>query len=322
VNRKKVEALLPLLGTKVTGHRNSWVEGYCPFGPWKHDGGKSHAGAFAIQSSDTKRSVFKCFSCNMRGDLMHLQVELANWLRQEKTPIPGYNLSASLELIANEFDGLEFDPDIPDWQDVAPSDTLFLPESWLSSFHPVLECKDGADYLHTRDVPDDVALALDVRYDTVQRRVCFPFRDPSGRLVGMQGRDITGHSKLRYYFYPYKKTVNKHYWLGEDKVDFDHPVVLVEGPFDFASVYRAYSNVLASFSVGISSLKMSRIGDASEFVTFYDAGKGGDSARLAIEKAFPRAVVTHVVPTNEGGDPGSMSWGEVFAHLSQHLPMG
>lgn len=319
MKREKIEALIPLLGSKVTGFRNGWVEAKCPFAKWRHDGGKDNNPSFAIHANAKKNSTYKCFSCGKGGDLLGLQIDLAMELRAD--PQPGFNLGEAATLIVNEFEELEFDPNIPDYEDEVKPVAVPYPEWWLTSFKPAWEFFEARMYLRTRDVSKVTSTQLELKYDPIRKRVCFPFRDHQGRLMGMQGRDITNKDPLRYYFYAHKNVRNMQYWLGEDHVDFDKPVVLVEGPFDYASVFRLYTNVMASFSAGISDEKLAKVAGASELITFYDQGKGGDSARARVHKVLSGIPIIDVYPENEGGDPGSMSAAEVSYHLGEHISL-
>ena len=191
MEKSKVEALLPYLNSKVTGRRGAWVLGHCPWGPWKHDAGKDQHPSFGIKSSTTKASICKCFSCGYGGDLTGLVFDLGVQLKQ--SPAPGYNLAQALQLTANEFEALEFDPNIPDYGEKKASDFVEYPAWWLATFGKVAAYPDAVSYLTSRMITPEMSIKLDLRYDPLQRRVCFPFWDLKGRLAGMQGRAIAAH---------------------------------------------------------------------------------------------------------------------------------
>ena len=103
-------------------------------------------------------------------------------------------------------------------------------------------------------------------------------------------------------------------------MNLDSPLVLVEGPFDYTSVYRAYPNVVASFTSGLSVEKCKRLGLASELITFYDHGSGGDAARKRLDEVFPKLPITHLIPTEQQEDPGNMSLEEIQELLTEYVP--
>lgn len=315
----KIKALFPLLNSKVTGYRSGWVEGHCPFGPWRH-GGKDEHPSFAIKSSDKKKSIGKCLSCGEGGDLMDILYKIKYY--QRKQPATGYNLATAMQLVADEFSDYEINPEeIPDYEEPKEKQELVFSSSWLSSFKHLPHFPEGVDYCLERGISAAMIGWLDLRFDPIQRRVGFPFRNFKGELMGIQGRAIDPKTELRYYQYRYKNHFNAHVWLGEHHLDLDQPVVLCEGPFDYASILRCYRNVAASFTTGMSVEKVKRISDAVEVITFFDYGKGGTAARQRIEEVLKGTPITHVVPDEEQDDAGAMSEIEVADALVDHVEL-
>ena len=162
-------------------------------------------------------------------------------------------------------------------------------------------------YLAERAVTPASAEQLDLRADTDQRRICFPVRDFKRRLVGLHGRAVDAHTEPRYRMYLQAGKNNPIVWLGEDWVDLNQPIVVVEGPFDLASVKRVYDNVVSPLFVNPSFAKMKRMTDALEWVTLYDRGAGGDAGRDKVSKLLGHDhVITHLHPPKGRKDPGEM----------------
>lgn len=327
MKKSKVEALLPLIGSKVTGHRSMWVLGSCPYAPWRHETGDANP-SFGIRADDTKKSIFKCFSCNMAGDLLHLQLTLNEYLHKDK--LPQYKMGSALDLIGDEMADLEFDTNIPDYVETSPLVDFVFPEKWLASFKPVAVFPEAVAYLASRGIQKTLYRALDLRYDPFLKRVCFPYRNAKKELMGLQGRyaaKTIPKDTLRYYFYRHQGHLNQQCWMGEDHMNLDKPLVLVEGPMDYAKVFQVYPNVVAAFSSGISQDKFFRIADAAEIITFFDAGKGGDAAREATKKFFKHlkdvkhTPLLHLIPPNAETDPGAMSAAEVAHHLVEYVKL-
>lgn len=241
----------------------------------------------------------------------------------QRSPAPGYNLSAAGAAIFHEADDIEvLLDDLPEYGDpLVTSEEEPFPDWWLGSFQSAFQFKEAMDYLASRQVSPSMAEFLDLRYDPIKRRVGFPFRDFQGRVMGMQGRSIDPNEDLRYYQYGFKDHRNSSVWMGESRVDLDRPVVVCEGPLDMTSILRAYDNVLVSFTSGLSVSRLRRIRDASEIVTFYDYGKGGTAARTRISEFFKSIPVSHVVPTQAQDDAGAMSFEEVVAALEDKVPL-
>lgn len=321
MKRDRVESLFPLLNSKVVSKRPGWLIGSCVFGPWLHKNGVDAHPSFGIQYSDTKKSIFKCFSCGRGGDLVDLVMDLRQFLAKEQDS--RYDLPGAMQLIALEFEEQELDLDVPWYEDAAQKVTkdILFPEEWLATFQPVWRFREAMDYLHHRHLPLRLVGHLDVRFDAVSRRVCFPYRNGQGKLVGLQGRAIDPSNSLRYLQYRYQAKTNPWAWLGEEGVDFDQPVVLCEGPFDLARIVQHYPNVMASFTSGLSYDKLRRLSSASELVTFYDYGKGGDEARKKVNKAYPNLPRTHLVPPADSGDPGEMDDAAIRRSLAPYVKL-
>ncbi|MBY0560031.1 MAG: hypothetical protein K2Q04_09285 [Hyphomicrobium sp.] len=169
--------------------------------------------------------------------------------------------------------------------------------------------------------PPAIADALDLRIDTYQKRVCFPIRDFKGRLVGFHGRAVEKGVEPRYRMYLQGGHNNPIYWLGEHWVDLDKPLVVVEGPFDVASVRRVYKNVASPLFSNPSFEKLRRMASCLEWITFYDRGTGGDAGRAKVSACLHQDhVVQHVLPPEGRKDPGEMTLTELRTSLLTVLP--
>ena len=323
MNKQQIMSWLPLVGAKPANDQNrgGWVLSRCPLGPWRHDGGKSNPSAFAVRIEGGD-SFVNCFSCGYHGSQSQLVLDVG--YHQKKDPAhASLDLGKALQLIADAEDGQEFDFSAPDIEEVLfgdkPKQPVF-PEAWLSTFPEAWEVADSRQYLQARSVPEEICNALDLRYDPNQRRVCFPVRDFSSRLRGLHGRAIDKDVDPRYRMYLHNKTNNPIIWLGEHWVDFEKPIVVVEGPFDLVSVMRVYRNVVSPLFANPNFEKLQRMGDALEWITLLDNGKAGDMGRKRISEALKKHVITHLNPPS-GKDPGSMLVGELCHILQVHVAL-
>jgi hypothetical protein len=306
----KVVGLLSCYGTEahISG---DWVRGRCPFAPWLHTHGTDNHPSFGVHVSRGTPSFFQCFTCGKSGQLIEMHAELL--MLSRSSPVQ-YAWAAASDLIASEHDDLNLSDEeiaqaIRQSREAPPLNEY--PEDWLSTF-PVAY---NHPYLLGRGLSSEVCKSFDIRWDPVRNRVCFPFRTFDGKLVGMQGRDTTGQSHIRYLTYTYQKLKNGHVWLHEDKVDREWPVLLVEGPIDAMKVAMVYPNVLAAMTSQITQAKWDRVKDAPAFVTFFDAGAAGDKARSKVDKLSLASNVIHVVPPPGRDDPGEMTVSEIQSKL-------
>lgn len=320
MKQERAESLLKAVNSKPSGYRNGWLLGQCPFGPWRHKAGVDAHPSFAIKLEDKKKSICKCLSCGYGGDLQDLLLDLTRHLKL--SPATGYNMPVAASLIMSEQDELDIDGySIPEYSG-KPNidiDERVIPEAWLATFQPVAKFPEAMTYLQNRGLPLKMLKALDIRFDPVDRRIGFPFRNFEGKLMGLQGRALDSDNPLRYCQYRYKKHYNAHVWMGENTLDLDRPVVLCEGPFDYTSIMRAYQNVAASFTSGLSVAKVKRMADAAHIITFYDYGAGGDAARRRIADILKGVPITHIIPTEEEDDAGAMPESSVASYLKEHV---
>ena len=320
MNKDTVKQLLGFIGSTATGARNEWVVGRCPF-TWRH-GGKDVHPSFGIKSETKKKSICKCWSCGYGGDLRDLVFDLKKELKTQ----PNHqiiNLAAAMQLIAQESESMDINPEsIPEFDaPYEPPEIVVFSEDWLNSFSKAHLFIEASDYLRNRGVSAKMTRTLDIRYDPISKRVCFPFRNNKKELIGVQGRDISEKTTLRYYQYGYTGKRNGTVWMGENLINLDQPLVLVEGPFDYTSVLRVYGNVAASFTSGLSVEKIKRIADATEIITLYDYGNGGNAARAALSKKLTGVPITHLIPSAQEDDAGNMSLEQVTQHLKGHVKL-
>jgi 5S rRNA maturation endonuclease (ribonuclease M5) len=312
---QRLKQLLSALGSKTTGVTQKWTNGPCLFSYWKHDGQVDKNPSAGFKMSD---GHYYCFTCGSAGSPIDVVLEMK--MLSQKHPGPPVNFKQALALAEALEDAYESGEEaIPEYEEVMGAEDVaeftVFPQAWLDSFptsyhHP---------YLIERGISSAVAKAFDIRWDSYRQMVCFPTKDHKGRLVGMQGRSVIEGTPLRYYQYAYMEKRNSQTWLNEHRLNLDLPVVLTEGPFDLAKIFEVWENTVASFSSSINEGKLKKLRDVDELITFYDFGKGGDKARDTIDKRYPQARITHVIPTEKEGDAGAMHPSLIWEKIHQHL---
>lgn len=320
----KTVQFLKLLGAgNIQPHkRTGWVVSRCPLGPWRHEGGESGPEVFGVKLEPGDAQT-NCFSCGWHGTMGDLVVTMRHL--NKMNPAVSVKWGDALRMVEEAENEGEMSFDFPDVEEMllgAKAQPHTFPEWWLDSFPLWHEAPFAADYLASRKVPASVADALDLRADTKERRVCFPVRDFGNRLMGLHGRAIDEGVDPRYRMYKQAKKNNPILWLGEHWVDRTKPIVVVEGPFDIASVYRVYRNVVSPLFVNPSIEKLMRMADALEWITIYDRGKGGDAGRAKVSKALARDhVIHHLEPPQGRKDPGECKVEEIGGLLEGLAPL-
>lgn len=298
-------AWLKLLGAQAvsSGRRTGWVEARCLLAPWRHEKGTDQNPSFGVRVEPGDGRVH-CFSCGYSGRQTDLVLDLMALTRGQ--PFDG-DLAAAFAAAqgAASLAPLALAEPEPE-----PADETPWPDWWLDSFKGAAMSEDALAYLKAREggpIPLAITLRLDLRWDANRRRILFPLRDSEARFRGAHGRATIPAAKPKYLAYTMAGRITaRDVWLGETHLEWDRPVVIVEGPFDLARVLQVYRNAVASCGAGaISAAKAKRLGLASRIVTLYDADKAGDQARYRAEGLFKGHHLEHAVL--DAGDPGGTS---------------
>ncbi len=310
MDHKSVRNYLAALAVKKMQNSDQWVRCPCPLAPWTHESGSDSSPSFGIKTGTD--SFYHCYSCGS-GDLLRLLEQLKDFGAKP----PKYQIANALKILHNEEEGAI----ILHWDDSKEMiEEIIYPEQWLQQFIPALLHPRARDYISDRGVHSSVAGFLDIRYDKKYDRICFPIRNFQGDLVGLRGRYIGNGEWPRYHIY--KSDAGKHnpqHWLGEHWVDFNKPVVMVESVFDLASVYCVYRNVVAPLSSSFSKSKAKRMGNATEVITMFDNGMGGNKARERVQQMFCNVLSAQLLPTEGVSDPGDMEPEEIYTALLPHV---
>ena len=83
-----------------------------------------------------------------------------------------------------------------------------------------------------------------------QPRIIIPLRDEDGNMFGLQGRSLSPKSKLRYITIIFDESKPK--LFGLDRINYDKPIFIVEGPID--SLFLGNAVAMAGSDVNIRSL--------------------------------------------------------------------
>ncbi len=83
-----------------------------------------------------------------------------------------------------------------------------------------------------------------------QPRIIIPLKDEDGKMFGLQGRSLSPKSKLRYITIIFDESKPK--LFGLDRIHYDKPIFIVEGPID--SLFLGNAVAMAGSDVNIRSL--------------------------------------------------------------------
>lgn len=305
MDKADIKLFAEAVGSKFELRNAKWANVTCPLRAWRHEHGTDNEPSFGVKIEKAKVSGMYCLSCGWGGALGTLMFEL----KVNKAPVD-YATLVKLSSKEEEEQGLVVggDDDEPD-----PSILHPFPSEWLESFPSVFNSGLGLHYLRGREggpVPDAVIAALDLRWQPYGKRVCFPCRGQDKKVYGLHGRAISPNTKPPYLVETYYGKSNPQVLTGEDRVDWDRPVVLAESVFDMARAYQAYRNTLTGRSASITPAQLDRMLEAGEIITMFDPDKAGANARKKVDDYVawkaPYTVVRHLhLP--DGFDGGKMT---------------
>jgi hypothetical protein len=324
VNVDQTVKFLKVLGVEhIQQHkRTGWVISPCPLGPWRHENGESGPEVFGIKVEPGDAPTH-CFSCDWHGTMGDLVVTMRHL--NKTAPAISVKWGDALRMVEEAENEGDMSFDFPDVEEMLLGEKAkphIFPDWWLDSFASWRDAPLAGAYLGARRVPTAVADALDLRWDSKEKRICFPVRDFAHRLLGLHGRAIEKDVDPRYRMYTQAKRNNPLIWLGENWVDLERPIVVVEGPFDVTSVYRVYRNVVSPLFSNPSFDKLMRMADCLEWITIYDRGAGGDAGRAKVSKFLNKDhVLHHLQPPVGRKDPGDCKAEEIVQLLDGMVPL-
>ena len=307
--------------------RTGWVTGACPLQPWRHRDGSGRR-SFGLKLAG---GLCTCFSCQWHGAPFDLLYEMRHLERQRPSG-RRRDFKGALALLATESAGPGLTPSLDartlDERTWGRREDVVFPESWLAEFEPAhaqggvgggTEGGEVHPYLAARRVPYAVARALDLRFDPLRQRLCFPVRDHHGRLRGLHGRTVHEHVALRYLMYTLGGRCSPEVWLGEAWADPERPLVVVESVFDLARVYEVWPNVVCPLTASLGAAKIARLAGARTILPMFDRDAAGRRARDRLLRALPGVRFVPVELPYEGCDPADLTAAEVRELLAAAL---
>jgi hypothetical protein len=302
--------------------RAKWVTSSCPM-VWNHKDGKSSADVFGVKLEQGD-PLCHCFACGWGDSALGTTLEIKRQTSEEYQS--NLNIKRAMEICVQASDDIELEFEDVDYEEALKKDEVTVFDDWwIETFPSVQQSALGMHYLNTRlggPIDPDVIKFLDLRFDPNQKRVCAPVKNKKNQFVGLHGRAIYDDIDPRYRMYTYKGKNNPQYWLGENWVDLEQPLVVVEGYFDMARVLPVWPNVATPLFANPSIEKMKRMAGASEIITFFDWGAGGDFGRERFQKQFGSThLISHCKPPAGVKDPGACTHGQIFSALGPFLPI-
>lgn len=221
---------------------------------------------------------------------------------------------------------------LPETEDYAiPDDSLFyetieerdepMRKSLADSlFDPIEDFPEALEYIKSRNVSLETAKKLNIVYDSVNKRICFPVRARDSVLYGFSGRSIGDQTPK---IMNYGSFAKSGYILGADLWVKKRPIVLVEGLFAYARLHEE----IGDLPYNIGALMGSSISDNQKSILLYeystvylmlDGDAPGLSATQRAYKKIYKDFQTLVTTFPEGkNDPADLTKEEILSMLQK-----
>jgi len=241
-------------------------------------------------------NAFKCWVCDQRGkNIYRLVRKFGNYKQRQQY----------LELIGR-MDLSEFDKILNEMNDVIERQVIDLPPEFVSlcNKHLPLGSKRALDYLRNRGIERNEILKWKIGYCEKGRysgRVIIPSFNSDGDVNYFIARSYVGHNR-RYLNPPCGRDII----FNELSVDWDEPLVLVEGAFD-AIVAGENSIPILGSTLRPESLLFQAIAAHDTPVYLALDPDAEKKAKWIIMSMLQYDVEIHKVPIDDYEDIGSMS---------------
>ena len=256
-----LEELSSFLNLEKVRIRGNEIHASCPF-PENHHSGKDSHPSFSV---NVEKGVYNCFSCESRGTIEELVSKLQG--------IPVYAALEKLQELG--FDRIAVNLQEPPKEEKRPE---ILPEALL---------------LYFDEVESDFAEIYEGEIEGLDCFI-FPIRNMQGKLVGAIARSKEGRFHKMMWHYS-----KKLYLYGEDKVEREKPIIIVEGVRDAISLRKAgYWNTLALVGMHMSDEQVEKaLLLSSEFIVWLDKDSAGAKGlQTVLKKMENRANMRYVDP--------------------------
>lgn len=297
------KAALGYLRLKTTRSVDSGVRNipvHCPF----------HTDKTPSMYVQPYEGVFRCFSCKRGGSIEKLFRE-----------ITGESLYKTLGIAFDEFSNFSFRKEDAELDyDNLHKDVAVTITGDIISYRA---SREAVGYLRRRGIGFEVADAMKFRLAPLaymngtrfENRLIIPIYE-KGRMIGVEGRDITGLAKPKC-LYPARSTVNTLYDL--DALDTEQPLYIQEGLMDLALLraYPEFKNSTSVFGAALTHRQLYLLRKFKTRIYIPDNDEAGEMTLDTLRKELPGTFVLRV-PKEYNRVPGIKDTGDIItkAHSS------
>lgn len=326
MNEPRLKEVLSDLGIKtVYRSHKGWFVASCPFAEYTHEFGTDRNPSFQIKINPEGFSGYNCFTCKLHGTIPNLIQRLETF--------SGVDFNSVLIKTSLYETPESFKP----WEEAIHSEPEAIKpiekDVYMRMYPSVMQFPSAMRYLDNRDISEETAEILDLRFDKDESRILFPVLDFQKELYGFTGRSILPKSQWPNNVYSkvkdYAGLRKEKTLLGENLIADGKPLLLVEGLFALATMIErrvdSFCNPVASMGSHLSKYQRDiLIAYEQPVFILYDndaAGKQGMYGTLskdgkytgggAVELLKPHVPTYSVVYPDGVTDPDDLTFEEV-----------
>lgn len=241
-------------------NRRNWLICKCPFAEYLHEYGTDTNPSFFVKIADDGYSGYNCFTCKQTGNLTRFFEKLGGLRGHD------YNSLAIRSMLE------ETPENFQEWETTKDSEPKLAPIDrglYFRMYPDVLSSNKAVDYLSKRDISVETCELLRLRFDPDESRILFPVFDGAEQLFGFTGRTILSKDQWPSQKFAkvkdYSGLKKDRLILGENLIQQEKPILLVEGLFALANMYEIgadhFCSPVASMGSHLSEYQAAIIAD-------------------------------------------------------------
>jgi len=185
-NIREVLSRLNIEGGEVNA--SGWVVCRCPFAEFLHQSGQDSRPSFFVHIEPSGVSGINCFTCKTTGTVAGLVRKLMHYRQEDYT---------ELVIDAECWDTADGWGDYEEGRGFVMAEPIEDGDLILDSYPDAWDIARAREYLASRNISQDTARVLRLKYDPEARRIAFPIIDERQDFYGMTGRSVIPDARVK-----------------------------------------------------------------------------------------------------------------------------
>jgi DNA primase len=273
MDKVSIVAFLRALDVKKVSVGEMWVTSSCPLASVFHSKGEDKHPSFGVKIDPSGESFYRCFVCG-GGTLDRLLHNLYVCGLYNAKAIDIYSRREVFgEKPSGVISDLEYKPSVP---------TTPVPEDVLDGFPVIVEshgfeARRMVDYFEGRNISFGSLKKYQIRYSPHQQLIVFPRIDADGNVYSLRARSRKQKSYFTMsasYFFDSRKWGDNSLWFGEQFMNRDEPLLMVESETDVLRLDSLKVTNMVGCCGNLQKAQIDRVSNDT-FLAAFDADNPG-----------------------------------------------